>query len=74
MNIKISKPYWIVGTLLTTGVIIVTGYNIIVANTNETIPTGSSYEQTQEYIDYSKDISELKQKLTDIESRVGTLE
>lgn len=37
MKIKIPKPYWIVGTLVTAGIVTVGTYNFIAANTQEKI-------------------------------------
>lgn len=67
MKIKIPKPYWIIGTLTAASIIVVGGYNMIVANSNQkdTIKT--------EQINYASEIEELKQRLTKAEEEIQIL-
>ncbi len=67
MKIKIPKPYWIIGTLTAASIIVVGGYNMIVANSNQkdTIKT--------EQINYASEIEELKQRLTKAEEEIEIL-
>lgn len=66
MKIKIPKPYWVIGTLTAASIIVVGGYNIIVANTNE---KNINVQQ----IDYSNDIKELRQRLEKAEEEIEIL-
>lgn len=74
MKIKILKPYWIIGSLVTAGIIITTGYNVIVANTQKEIVNASNSATQLQQNDYSSDIVELKQRITDMETKVSALE
>ena len=67
----LKKSYIFVGTLITAGVVVTTAYNIINATSNQkqTIETA----QIQQ-IDYSKDIEELKERLTTAENKITGLE
>lgn len=67
MKIKIPKPYWVIGSLAAASIIIVGGYNMIVASSNENNAIRT------EQVDYSSEIEELKQRLTKAEEEIEIL-
>lgn len=84
MKIKIPKPYWIIGTLVTAGIVTVGIHNFIVANTQEKnmIETSNIQEvQNQTKDNYQEQINELiqrlnenEQKITELQEKVSVLE
>lgn len=74
MKIKIPKPYWVVGSFVAAGIITATGYNVIVANTEREITTTSGQTAQIKQVDYSDDIAELKQRVSDNESKITGLQ
>lgn len=73
-KILTTKAYAFIGTLITAGVITVTGYNMILGNSEKQVQTTSKDTDSIQQIDYSNDIVELKQRLDNTESKVTELE
>lgn len=79
MKVHIPKPYMFVGTLLTAGVVVTVGYNIIVANNNESVnanPTEqTSISQTEKTEDnFQQQLDELKEVIREMQSKINVLE
>lgn len=77
MKLLIKKPYIFIGTLITAGVITVTGYNIIIANntkeTNKDI-SNTVYSNQNNNDDLQKQISELQIQMEDNKLKVSELQ
>ena len=74
MKIKSLKPYWIIGTLVTAGIITVGTYNFIIANNKNEIATMNNQVVQLQEIDYNNKISELEERLLNAESKITSLE
>ncbi len=73
MKIKIPKPYIFIGTLVTTGVIITISYNIITADNAKEVVSINNQSEPIKQIDYSNEILEIKQRLTNVEEEIELL-